>query len=119
MEKKIAIRLMLATLIFLSLWDLAHSATDITFRNESGGTLYIYYVISKDSTIYCNSFRCAGNFEPGDTWECSVPDGSYGWFRFQKSTIGKGCYISENTFEITVRGKKGYNPEHMSVYSSI
>ncbi|HYR07494.1 MAG TPA: hypothetical protein VEQ60_06990 [Longimicrobium sp.] len=86
-------------------------ATNASFTNNSGRTLYIYYGFTRPGvTIFCDNFADGGVFPAGAQRSFTVPEGQLMWIRFQESTEGRGCPSNNNKFETWVTGMAGANP---------
>lgn len=81
-------------------------ATTITYINKSGKILYIYYIVTDQTTQFCDDLIYKGEFNPGDQWSLSVPNGEFGWVRFQLE--GEPCSLRNNKFEQKIWGVKEF-----------
>ena len=94
----------------------AHADSNITFKNDSGRTLHIYYASAPNgTTINCESLSYGGTFGPGATWSYSVGASRWGWVRFQEDTRNNGCSSNNNKFETRIAGSAENKSETVSV----
>jgi hypothetical protein len=79
----------------MSFADVAFPASQVTWRNKTSATLYVYFVVVPTGiTPSCKQFDSAGLFHSGASWSYSVEAGNSGWFKFQNSPdpCGAGKY---------------------------
>jgi hypothetical protein len=99
-----------------SLARVAAADSNVTFKNDSGRTLHIYYASAPNGTaIDCGGFTYGGEFSPRATWSYSVGPNRWGWVRFQLDTRNAGCSSSNNKFETRIAGSAENRSETVSV----
>ena len=106
----------LVTMCCLAFCQVSHADSNITFRNDSGRTLYIYYASAPNgTTINCESLSYGGTLGAGATWSYSVGPNRWGWVRFQENTKNNGCSSNNNKFETRIAGSTENKSETVSV----
>jgi hypothetical protein len=94
----------------------AYADSNVTFKNDSGRTLHIYYASAPNgTTINCESLSYGGTFAPGATWSYSVGANRWGWVRFQENTQNNGCSSHNNKSETRIAGSAESRSETVSV----
>ncbi|HEY9401998.1 MAG TPA: hypothetical protein VIQ24_04855 [Pyrinomonadaceae bacterium] len=113
------LRILAIFIVVLCLVLLAREASadsNVTFKNDSGRTLHIYYAsASNGTTIDCGSLTYGGVFNPSATWSYSVGPNRWGWVRFQLDTQNAGCSSNNNKFETRIAGSAESRSETVSV----
>lgn len=107
---------LIVALCLVSLSRVASADSNVTFKNDSGRTLHIYYASAPNGTaIDCGGFTYGGAFSPGASWSYSVGPGRWGWVRFQLDTESAGCSSAKNKFETRIVGSAESRSESVSV----
>lgn len=115
MRLRLAILLVIA-LCLLMVAQVSFADSTVTFKNDSGQSLHIYYASASIGTpINCGSLSYGGVFSPGATWSYSVGPNRWGWVRFQEDTQNTGCSSHNNKFETRIAGSADNRSETVSV----
>jgi hypothetical protein len=69
----------------------------ITFNNQSGATLYLYYAFYKGNVIDCRSLLYDGPVAYSEKRSFVVPAGLNAWFKFQKK-FDSQCSLEDEKF---------------------
>lgn len=113
------LRILATLIVVLCLACLARVASadsKVTFKNDSGRTLHIYYASAPNgTTIDCDGLAYGGAFRPGAAWSYSVGPNKWGWVRFQLDTQSAGCSSDNNKFETRIAGSAESRSETVSV----
>ena len=113
------LRILTALIVVVCLASLARVASadsNVTFKNDSGRTLHVYYASAPNgTTIDCGGLSYGGAFSPGATWSYSVGPNRWGWVRFQLDTKNAGCSSNNNKFETRIAGSAESRSETVSV----
>jgi hypothetical protein len=103
-------------LLFIVVTRHSFADSNMTFRNDSGRTLHLYYASAPNgATINCVNLSYGGSFAPGAMWSYSVGANRWGWVRFQEDTWNAGCSSSNNKFETRIAGSSEGKSETISV----
>lgn len=93
-----------------------YADSNITFKNDSGRTLHIYYASAPNgTTINCENLSYGGTFSPGASWSYAVGANRWGWVRFQEDTQNRGCSSHNNKFETRIAGSAESRSENVSI----
>lgn len=107
---------LLASLCLLAFAKASLADSNVSFKNDSGRMLYIYYASAPNgTTIDCSALTYGGSFGPGGTWSYSVGANRWGWVRFQLDTQNAGCSSNNNKFETRIAGSADSRSETVSV----
>jgi hypothetical protein len=110
------IAVLVAVLCLASAARVALADSNVTFKNDSGRTLHIYYASAPTgTTIDCSSLTYGGSFSPGAIWSYSVGPNKWGWVRFQLDTQNAGCSSNNNKFETRIAGSAESRSETVSL----
>jgi hypothetical protein len=82
----------------------------VTFINQSGMTLYLYYFTVRGGTVDCKDYAFGGTLSPGGASDFQILGGSTMVFVFQKGQ--DPCPLSTIRFQTSLSGG---NPNHLNV----
>jgi hypothetical protein len=100
--------------VLLAMNSLAGS--NVTFRNDSGKTLYVYHGSARNgATLECANLTYGGSLAAGARWSYSVGADSWGWVRFLEEAHNADCSRDAIKFETRIAGSSERKAETISV----